>query len=246
MDRLIAVTDEIRRDLVRKMGVDDRRIVVIPNGIDLDLTQSLGSAAISHPWLGVRGPPVVLGVGRLAPQKNFELLLRAFAQARASLPMRLLILGDGPADYRAFLATTARELGIADDVCFAGAVENPFPFYRLASLFVLSSAWEGMSNVMLEALASGCPVVAANCLGGSAEMLADGKYGAIVPRNDPGLLAAAMVMRLHEPRNSELLQRRAGDFDLRTSMDRYVSVLQQELDTQPRAAPDRSTWAETH
>ncbi len=226
MHRLIAVTEEIKRDLVRKMGVDERRIVVIPNGIDLAKVSELGRASVTHPWFEVGEPPVVLGVGRLAPQKNFELLLRAFALARTAMPMRLMILGDGPSRQREQLEAVARKLSILDQVHFAGHVPNPFPYYRAASLFVLSSSWEGMSNVLLEALASGCPIVSTDCLGGSTEILANGRFGTVVPVDEPTLLANAIVDRLTQPRNSALLLKRAADFDLRDTMQHYVSMLQ--------------------
>lgn len=226
MHQLIAVTEEIRRDLVQMMGVDDRRIVVIPNGIDLKQAKELGRAGITHPWFDANQPPVILGIGRLAPQKNFELLLRAFALARRSMPLRLMILGDGSDEHRKHLVMVAEKLNVTSDVFFAGYVQNPFPYYQASSLFVLSSLWEGMSNVLLEALSSGCPIVSTDCLGGSAEILENGTYGAVVPLNDPTLLAHAMVERLSEPRDRESLIKRAGEFDLANSMDQYVSVLQ--------------------
>jgi len=110
---------------------------------------------------------VVLGVGRLVPQKGFDVLLKAFALARRSQPMRLVIAGDGPRENREQLQALANDLGIGEDVWLAGFIANPLPLFRQAKLFVLSSRWEGMSNVLLEALASGCPVVATQTPGTS-------------------------------------------------------------------------------
>ena len=229
MHRLIAVTDQIRVDLIRKMGVEDSRVIVIPNGIDLEHVRQFGEGSLDHPWFAAGEPPVVLGVGRLVPQKNFRLLFKSFAIARSHLAMRLVILGDGPPGHRDQLISLAREWGVSEHVWFAGYVPNPFPYYRSAGLFVLSSIWEGMSNVLLEAMASGCPVVSVRCFGGSAELLANGKYGPVVAANDPAVLAQAIVQRLLEPRRVELLRERASEFDLQYSMERYVSVIREEL-----------------
>src|SRR5690606_37626457 len=134
-------------------------------------------------------PPVLVAAGRLVPQKNFPLLLAAFAQLRAQRPARLLILGEGRERPR--LEAAAHELGIAADVALPGHVDNPYAAYARASLFVLSSDWEGLPTVLIEALACGCPIVATDCPSGPAEILQGGRYGSLVPMGDAAALAQA-------------------------------------------------------
>src|SRR5262249_43075680 len=146
-----------------------------------------------HPWFRPSAPPVVLGAGRLHAQKDFPTLLRAFAQVRAKREARLMILGEAKcAEYRTELMALAAQLGIADDVMLPGFVANPFAYMARAAVFVLSSAWEGLPTVLIEALASGCPVVSTACPSGPREILENGKYGPLVPVGDDTALANAI------------------------------------------------------
>lgn len=164
-----------------------------------------------HPWFAVGEPPVVLGVGRLHPQKNFPLLIRAFAEARKLKVCRLMILGQGPLLDE--LQSLARELSVAEDVCFAGFSLNPFSYMSRARVFVLSSDFEGMPNVLIQAMALGTPVISTDCPGGSADCLKNGEYGTLVPVNDPIRLATAITQALDSPRRddvAEFTRRRFG------------------------------------
>src|SRR5204863_8071086 len=117
-------------------------------------SDALAAAArepVAHAWLAPGAPPVVLGVGKLKPQKGFDVLLRAFARLRAARTARLVILGEGP--QRRALERLARELGIADDVALPGFVANPFAWMARSAVFALSSRWEGLPSVLIEALA---------------------------------------------------------------------------------------------
>src|SRR5574337_1652302 len=148
-------------------------------------------APLDHPWLAPGSPPVLLAVGRLVAQKDFPTLLKAFARVRAVRPARLLILGEGR--KRRKLEVLARELGVASDVDLPGYALNPFPYMVRASVFVLSSAWEGFGNVVVEAMACGCPVVSTDCLSGPAEILVSGAYGSLVPVGDDAAMAQAIL-----------------------------------------------------
>ena len=179
-------------------------------------------------WPWADGAPIILGVGRLAPQKNFDLLIEAFAIARRQRPLRLAILGSGSEGGREELLNRAKSLGVCDDVWLPGHVSNPFPYYGEAGLFVLSSRWEGMSNVLLEAMACGCPVVAARSAAGSAEILDDGKFGRLA-RPRPRPLAKAILGTLEGRISPETLIARAKDFDLKASLSNYVDLLETEV-----------------
>lgn len=226
MNHVLAVSSEIRDELVRRLKVPSAKVSVIRNGIDLDFVERQSAGAAEWPWSN--DAPVLLGVGRLVPQKNFELLIEAFAIARRERPLRLAILGGGPEGSREALIDRARSLGVADDVWLPGHVANPYPYYRKASLFVLSSRWEGMSNALLEAMACGCPAVAASSAVGSAEILDHGRYGRLAEAA-PVPLAEAIIAALGESVPAEALIARAREFDLAKSLESYVALFREAV-----------------
>jgi len=229
MDRIIAVAPDLADDLASGLEIEPARITVIPNGIDAADVALRSSQPLDDPWFAPGEPPVVLGVGRLSFQKNFPLLIHAFARARRLRPLRLIILGYGsPAKARALL-DLAQRLGVGGDVKLPGFEASPCRYMARSDLFVLSSRWEGASNVLLEALACGCPVVAADCPTGVADVLGAGRFGTLVPPGDADALAAAILARLDEPRDSVALRAQAARYDLNRSLDRYVEVLSKEL-----------------
>jgi len=227
MDHLIAVSREIRDELVTGLKVDPAKISLIRNGVDIARVQEQSKATLPN-WPWTDGAPIILGVGRLAPQKNFELLIEAFAIARRHRPLRLAILGSGAEGAHEALLDRALSLGVSDDVWLPGHVSNPFPYYGEAELYVLSSRWEGMSNALLEALACGCPVVAARSAVGSAEILDDGKFGRLAKAR-PRPLAKAILEALADRIPPEDLIARAKDFDLKASLREYVALLETEI-----------------
>ena len=161
-----------------------------------------------HPWLAQHTVPVLLSVGRIHPQKDLETLLRAFANLRTQRPCRLIVVGGTGGScagnvYLQSLRILCEELEIARDVDFIGFRSNPYAFLRRASLFVLSSRYEGLGNVVIEALACGCPVVSTDCAHGPREILDDGRYGLLVPVGDAAALARAMGVALGAPHNGE-------------------------------------------
>ncbi|MEO6389228.1 MAG: glycosyltransferase [Croceibacterium sp.] len=228
MDRIVAVSGELAGNLA-DLGLDPARIETIPNGIDLGATAAKAAEALDHPFFAPGQPPVVLGIGRLAKQKNFAGLLDAFAAARAKGPMRLLILGSGSKAQADALLQQAARLGVASDFMLQGYVGNPLPYLARAGLFVLSSRWEGASNVLLEALACGCPVVATRAPTGVIEVMQDGQIGPLVPVDDSAALAGAIVARLEQQRQSAKLIARAQDFALDRTLSAYARLLTEEF-----------------
>jgi len=161
-----------------------RRTRVIPNPV---ANQFEGRR--DNPWGGRR--PILLDVGRLSPEKGFDLLIEAFhSVAQRHSEWSLVIVGEGPIE--AELRALAANLLPKNTVLFAGIVSDPERFYRDAALFVLSSRYEGFPNVLLEAMASGCAVIAANCPGGTSEIVRHGIDGVLVPPDDVAALAQEM------------------------------------------------------
>ena len=166
----------------------------------------------------------------LKPQKDFPTLIRAFALVRNEMPVRLIILGDirkpdAELAYRDALHALPRELGIEADVDFPGFVSNPFAFMRRASVFALSSAWEGLANVLIEALACGCPVVSTDCPSGPAEILDGGRFGRLVPVGNPEALAQAILATLNDRPDRDHLTARSDVFSVEKAIDRYLQLL---------------------
>jgi glycosyltransferase involved in cell wall biosynthesis len=226
MDRLIAVSGQVRRDLQTQLLLDPSKITVIPNGIDVAEVERLGREPMNHEWFDAGQPPVIVGSGRLTHQKGFDVLLRAFSRARARSPMRLIILGKGPEQGR--LQALAEHLGIDSDIQLKGHVDNPLPYLRRAAVFVLPSRWEGLSNALLEALASGTPMVATRCTG-STELLDNGRYGSLVNVGDVEALAESIVDALEKDRCGTGQILRAREYDLARTLRSYVMVFQEEL-----------------
>jgi glycosyltransferase involved in cell wall biosynthesis len=178
----------------------------------------------AHAWFEPQQPPVILGVGRLNQQKDFATLIRAFAQLRQRQPARLMILGEGSERDR--LENLVAELGLGpDDVSLPGFVGEPISYMSQAAMLVLSSAWEGFGNVLVEAMAVGTPVVSTCCDSGPAEILADGQYGKLVRVGDGDAMAEAMWQTLQSMPQPVFLQQRAQDFSLARSLEAYQQLL---------------------
>lgn len=239
-DALIAISDGVADDLARLTGIDRERIVRIYNPVNALAVQEGAREAVDHPWLWRTGAPVVLAAGKLKPQKDFATLLRAFAHLRKVSAARLIILGEG--EERGRLLALAARLGIREDIDLPGYVRNPFAWMARAAVFVLSSAWEGFSNVLAEALACGCPVVSTDCRSGPRELLAGGAYGPLVPVGDDRALAAAIVSSLKMPPDRERLRSRAAMFATGAAAASYLEVLQSALDRTLQGVPQTRRW----
>lgn len=228
--RIISVSEELRDILVKDIRLDPGRVVTIANSIDLELAKELAAQVPGHPWFEAGGPPVILGIGRLVPQKNFSLLIRAFALARQKRPARLVIIGVGSGAELAKLQALTASLGLTpDNVWFAGHQTNPLKFLAHARLFVLSSNWEGMSNVLLEAMACGCPIIATDCPTGVRELVEEERIGTIVPVGDVNAMVRAMLAKLEEIPDREAMIAKAGQHDRKAALDRYVGVFREEM-----------------
>ena len=193
-DGVTSVARGTADDLVSTAGVSPNLIEVVHNPIVTTELRELVAEPLGHPWFGRGQVPVVLGVGRLAPQKDFGTLIRAFARVIVRRPCRLMILGDGP--ERSSLEALVAERGLTGSVDLPGWISNPYPYMARAGVFVLSSRWEGLPSVLIEALFCEVPVVATDCLSGPREILEGGKYGALVPVGDEEALAAAIETAL--------------------------------------------------
>lgn len=224
-DEIVAVSRGVADDLARVTGIRRERITTVYNPVVTPDLRELAEETPTHPWLrgGEGSPPVILAVGKLKPQKDFPTLLRAFARVRAERAARLVVLGEGP-ELNA-LREFARTLGIEQDVDFPGFVDNPFALMSRAGVFVLSSAWEGFGNVLVEAMACGCPVISTDCPSGPSEILDDGRYGSLVKVGDSDTLAREILRALDAPVDRKALRERAARFGDERSARLYEGLL---------------------
>ena len=222
-DRVVTVSDSVARELVDGLGLAPDSVTTIYNPVVDDSLAAKAAEEPEHPWFATGGPPVVLGVGRLTEQKGFTTLIQAFARLRQTREARLVLLGEGR--LRADLEQQSRALGISDYVDMPGFVDNPFKYMAHASVTALSSEYEGLPGVLIQAMACGCPVVSTDCPGGSREILEDGRYGRLVPVGNAAELAAALDATLEAPPDRNELVRRAQDFSLDRGVDNYLSLV---------------------
>ena len=222
-DAIVAVSNGVADDLAVVGSLPRQSIRTIYNPVVTPDLQARASAAVNHPWFAPGAPPVILGVGRLAAQKDFPTLIRAFAKIHALRPVRLMILGEGK--KRRELEQLAESLGVRQDLALPGFEDNPFAYMAHASVFALSSLYEGLPGVLIQAMACGCPVVSTNCPSGPMEILQNGRYGPLVPVGDDAELAAAIQTQLDAPREPERLKARASEFSMDRAVDQHLEVL---------------------
>lgn len=222
-DVVLAPSQGVADDVMQITGLASGFMRVIYNPVYRNEITALSEEPPSHKWMCDPDVPVILGAGKLKLQKDFETLLRAFAIVRAKRVVRLVIIGRGSAKIS--LIDLAETLGVTEDFQLTGHVKNPYAFFACASVFVLSSAWEGLPNVLIEALACGCPVVSTDCPSGPFEILDGGRIGKLVSIGDPEEMAKAIIDTLDVPPDRELLINRAREFSYENSINGYEDAL---------------------
>ncbi len=220
-EHVVAVSKGAARDLERLAALPEGRVEVIYN--PMELPERLPSPERVDARWGDGGPRLIT-LGRLTEQKNHDLLLRAFRRILGEHPgARLVILGDGP--LRAHLEQRCRDLGLDKRVDLPGFVVDPWPWLVSADLFVLSSDYEGMSLVLVEAMHAGLRVVSTDCVAGPAELLDAGTYGGLAPVGDEIALAEAISRELGAPKQPARQKARAREITGPHNLHRYEKLL---------------------
>ena len=222
-DKIIAVSQGVKDDLL-DLGLPESKIEVIYNPIVTPELNQKAQEPLTHSWFLPGQPPVILGIGRLTKQKNFPLLIRAFAKVSEQIPVRLVILGEGK--EQAELEALVQQLNLSEQAAFLGFVENPYVYLANAAVLVLSSLCEGFGNVIVEAIAVGTPVVSTNCSSGPAEILNHGEYGRLVAVDNLAEMTSAIVEAIQTTPNRAMLKQRAQAFTLEKAIDQYEALLQ--------------------
>jgi glycosyltransferase involved in cell wall biosynthesis len=223
-DGLIAVSDGVRDDLAAFLGLPAGRVRTVYSPLVTDRILAQAAEPLDDPWFADCSSPLIAGMGRLTHQKGFDLLIEAVARVRARRRVRLAILGEG--ELREELTAAAAARGLGGDFHLVGFHRNPFPMLRAASLFALPSRWEGLPGSLVQAMALGVPVVAADCPSGPAEVLrGPGLARALVPVEDVAALARSLEEHLDCPLDAGTLRARGMEFHEDRSMDDVVRVL---------------------
>lgn len=219
---VVAVSAGVADDFSRLTGFPRSRIRVVYNPVISPELYEKSQAQLTHSWLPpTPTSPVFVNVGRLVPQKDQATLLHALGRVRQSVPARLVILGDGP--ERSRLKQLSSDLGLTEVVEFHGFAANPYPFLKAATAFVLSSAWEGLPTVLIEALALAVPIVSTDCPSGPREILQGGRYGRLVPVADSEALANALLETVYEPLRPD--PHAAESYSIENAVAAYRAIL---------------------
>ena len=227
-DAIVTVSQGVADDLEKNAKIPRRQMTVIHNPVVTPNFSQKAQESVDHPWFSADQPPVLLGVGRIVKQKSFATLVEAFARVRQRHPARLMILGEvDPREpqVKPDLNRLIEKYGLQEDVAFPGFVENPYAYMAKASVFVLSSIYEGFGNVVAEAIATGTSVVSTDCESGPAEILGKDQYGKLVPVGDPKAMADAIVALLEQPTDARLLKERSQAFTIECIVSQYLEVL---------------------
>lgn len=234
-DLIISQSKGMSRDIIAFMKADVRKVQLVHNPTITPSIFKQAQQPTSHIWFDQKDKPIVLAGGRLKPQKDFTTLIHAFAKVRQQISdARLVILGEGP--QRQVLENLVAQLGIAEYVDLVGFQENPYAFIAMADVFVLSSQYEGLPNILIEALALGKEIVATDCDSGPAEILKYGRYGKLVPTDDPDQMADAILDSLEEPFACSRQLQSIEDFNQDSQVEKYVGIFSRLLEEDKRPA----------
>lgn len=224
-DAVVANSKETAREIERITGVETKAIY---NPTLTGNYEELAQEPVEQEWF-CGEHPIIISTGRLAYEKGYDTLLRAFAKAQKEIDSRLVIIGEG--EKRAELEKLAKELHIDEKLWMPGYDANPYKYVSKADVFVLSSRFEGLPNTLIEALAVGTPCVSTRCKSGPEEILLDGEGGLLVDVDDEEQMAKAICLLIKDAslrsRLQENAKRKLWRFESSTVGAEYINFLEQ-------------------
>jgi glycosyltransferase involved in cell wall biosynthesis len=221
-DVIHAVSSGVGEAVAEKFRLPIERVKVVYNPIDHEHISQLADEEPAKKITVNCDCRTIVSAGRLSKQKDYRTLIKALFLVRKTVNVRLLILGEG--EMRGDLERLISELELEDHVALPGFFENPFPVMKHADLFVLSSIWEGLPNVLIQSMACGTPVVSTDCPSGPSEILENGKWGRLVPVGDVNALSLAIIESLNEEIHPDIVKR-AGEFSIGRGVAGYLGLL---------------------
>jgi glycosyltransferase involved in cell wall biosynthesis len=222
-DAITAVSQGAADDLYSVFPAAKNKITVINNPVFTEDILIKKDLQPEHDFFRNKNKPVVLSAGRLTASKNYKYLLETFSLVLKQTEALLIILGEGK--ERNNLEQYSVKLGISSFVSFHGNFENPYSFMNACDVFVLSSIYEGLPSVLIEALACGCNIVSTDCPNGPSEILQYRRLGSLVKLNDPDSFASEIIRNIKPKENQEAKLTRARDFSSEKISEKYISLI---------------------
>ena len=226
-DEYIAISKGVAEDISSLSGIDLKKITVIYNPVINSRVKELISCSKKNRKKTNLLRPTIVAMGRFVPAKDFQTLLYALKELTKGFDVELILIGKGPLEDR--LKKLTAELSLTNQVKFVGFDINPYKYLVNASVFALSSRWEGFGNVIVEAMACGVPVVATDCKSGPSEILENGKYGSLVPVGDSLAMAKAIKLMIENPVDPSVLQARAFEFSSDKIAMEYLHLINKTI-----------------
>jgi len=227
-DHYVAVSIGVKEDMIDYYGLNKDQVSVIYNPVVDDSLKEQMDKKVNHPWFSSNYQiPVIVGMGRFNGQKGFEDLIKAFSVLRKKKEAKLVIFGERKEEssYYKKVSKLVADGNLEDDIEFPGFVNNPFKYLSKASLFVLSSKFEGLPGALIQAMACSCPVISTDCHSGPREILEDGKYGPLVKVGDVQGLANAMISTIKNPIKGKKLKERSSFFSIENATEKYLDLI---------------------
>ncbi len=222
-DAITVVSQGAAGDFSEQYPEFKNKVQVIANPVFTENILSLKNENVVHPFFENANYPVILAAGRLSKEKNFIFLLRAFSLLLKKTKANLIIIGEG--EERRSLLNEGLKLGILPYVSLPGNVNNPYAYMNRCSVFALTSTYEGLPGVLIEALACGCNIVSVDCKNGPAEILSNGKYGTLVTSPDPEVFSGELYKSLNAGKQEELKLTRAREFGIDKIAKEYLTLI---------------------
>lgn len=222
-DLVITISPRAKSDLIKTAGLANSFVRTIENPVNISRITNQADEPLSLDADFTDATPTFLAVGRLSPQKDFDTLIEAFRFVNRTVQSRLMILGEGACRHQ--LELKLRRLGLEGSVYMPGVIPNPYPYFRRANVFVMSSRWEGLPIALMEAMALGLPIVSTDCNSGPRELLDDGRLGHLVPIGNSKALANAMLLALRSEHDPVPLIDRAKHYDLGPVLREHAHAL---------------------
>ncbi|SCP96233.1 glycosyltransferase [Anaerobium acetethylicum] len=223
VEKTIVVSNEARLDYIDSIGVKDEKTVTIYNPVvSRELKEKMSVPLNLDEYKGL---PIIVAAGRLTKQKNYELMLKTFKEVLKKKDAYLLILGQGELENA--LHNLSDQLNITDRVVFKGFEQNPYKYFYNADCFWMTSLWEGLPTVMIEAMACGCVPVSTNCKSGPKEILEDGKYGILTSFEEDEISESIIGFLSGRFRfeKDEIIER-SEVFNLENAVSKYVDLME--------------------
>jgi len=221
-DLIIAPSKGVASDLLYNYKINNKKVEIINNPIDYNLLLSLSKKPLNDSYLEQSSSKFIIGVGALTKQKDFETLIKAFSIVKKIHNCKLIILGEGP--ERQTLENLINELNLEEHVHMPGFVKNPFNYLKASDVFVLSSLYEGLPNVLIQAMLLKLPCISTNCKSGPKEILMNGEYGQLVVIGDQLIMSKAIVNVLEGRWKSTSIKGLEKEYSLRQIVSQYLKI----------------------